>query len=257
MKPSVRVSLLLFAALAFLGDRDPASAWARTQDDRDMGVDQALGELDAGSWLLAPDTSGKAGEATTARPGHTISPGDAGAIKGGRGAGASPLGVPRDTVAPGLGGGAVTTPRADDQPIVDVDIGGTTDTQVEIDTGGTEPGTSSGSGIDVDVDVDTSTGEVSGGVSVDEEPVIETDVDTGADLGGTVVTDTTTIDASTETTEGDLTIDVSAGSDTLGDTLTGTGGELDPDSDSSAEDISADNDDCNILDPLSIPEYCL
>jgi len=122
------------------------------------------------------------------------------------------------------------------------------------------------------VDVDTSTGEVSGDVSVGGEPVIDTDVETGTDLGGItepvtddagaaldagVVTDTTTIDASTETTEGDLTVDISAGSDTLDDTLTGTGSEFDPDSDSSEEDIGADNDDCNVLDPLSIPEECL
>jgi hypothetical protein len=285
--------------------------WAERGDDRDFAVDQALGELEAGTRLLSPDVSGKSGQATTVKPGRTVSPGDAGSVQGGRGAEALPVGGAEKlsgptvngsgTAAPGAGGGAGTGPGTGgvgtgeggagggtgsvgggSEPTIDVDVGtdtglgdtttGTTDTQTEIDTGAMDTAASGGAGIDVDLNADTSTGEVSGDVSVGGEPVIETDVDTGIDLGGTtepviddtdaaldagVVTDTTTIDASTETTEGDLNVDISAGSDTLDDTLTGTGSEMDPDSDSSAEDIGADNDDCNVLDPLSIPEHCL
>ena len=150
----------------------------------------------------------------------------------------------------------------------------TTDLQGDVDIGGSDTA-GPGSGIDVNLDAETSRGQVGGDVSVGGEPVIETEVSSGADLGGAdavtedvsagtnldldagVETDTTTVDAGTATTEGDLTIDVSAGSDTLGDSLTGSGSEGDPDSDSSEEDTGADNDDCNVLDPLSIPERCL
>ena len=303
MRPIRRVRVCLLAGLACLVALPASVAWTQDSDPRDFAVDQALGEFDAGTRLLSPDASGKAGQATTAKPGRTVSPGDAGTVRGGQGAGASPggaqgverLGGPvaggSGAGAPSAGGGTGTTPGAGETepgaggggggtgstggggPIIDVEVGGgTTDVDVDTGTGGTGTGTSGGAGIEVDVDADTSTGEVSGDVSVGGEPVIDTDVDAGTDLGDItepvtedtgaaldagVVTDTTTIDASTETTEGDLNIDVSAGSDTLDDLLTGTGSEFDPDSDSSEEDIGADNDDCNVLDPLSIPEHCL
>jgi hypothetical protein len=281
----VRLSLLIFAALAFLECLHAGSVWAERGDNRDFAVDQALGELDAGTRLLSPDVSGKAGQATTAGPGRTVSPGDAGSVRGARGAGTPSLGGARTerlggpgvsgsgAASPGTGGGVGTdSVGGGGEPVVDVDVG-MTDTQAEIDTDRIGTDTSGSAGIDVDVDVDTTTGEVSGDVSVGGEPVIETDVDTGADLGGAtsgaedltgdagldvgLETDTTTVDGSATTTEDNLTIDVSAGSDTLGDSLTGTGGELDPDSDSTEEDTGADNDDCNVLDPLSIPERCL
>ena len=291
MKYPVRMSLLVLTILTFVECTHAGSAWAERGDNRDFAVDQALGELDAGTRLLSPDVSGKAGQATRAKPGSTISPRDAGTVRGGRGAGASPLGAGgtervgggpavsgSGTAAPGTGGGDGTAPGAGGVETGEGGGGGGTGSVgggepiVDVEVGGTETDTSGGAGIDVDVDVDTSTGEIGGGVSVGGEPVIETDIDTGIELGGTtepvtedasteldagVVTDTTTIDASTETTDGNLNVDVSAGSDTLGDALTGTGGERDPDSDSSEEDTGADNDDCNVLDPLSIPEECL
>lgn len=280
---------LLIMPLLVVGVSQTAWAVSQAQDAQDLAVDRALGGLEEGSRMLPP----AAEPPSKAKPGTAISPRDVGTTRG-QGVGVQPRGdrgadatgrsgTQAGGAGAGVGRGVEVESGAGSAPAGDTDTGsggsgGIVDTGVGGESGGGEAGTgggeteSSGSGIHVDVDVDTSTGEVSGGVSVDEEPIVETEIDSGTDLGGAtepvtedagaaldadVVTDTTTIDASTEITEGELTIDVSAGTDTLGDDLLGSGNEDDPDNDADEEDTATDNADCTVVDPLSVPEECL
>ena len=205
------------------------------------------------------------------RVGGAVRAGRAGTVSDGQAAG----GFRAPSGGTGTGGGTTTaTPPSGGGTGTESSVGGGGQ---QAETGGqqtepqTETGTETGeiSGLNIHLETDTSSGEGSAGVTSGGQPIIETEVNNETGVGGTSVetsepvaqtgletethTAETTVETSTQTSDGNLTLDVSAGTDVSQTDLEGAGSK----DDATEEAIGADNDDCNLLNPLSIPEHCL
>ncbi len=249
---------LLVIELAIVGAGQTTLAKAEPQHERDLAVDQALGGLEEGSRMLAPEGQGASESHSGAiKPGGTLSPRDAGAVTSGSpGSGAAkPGGGQRSTggfssqggtgfntsagggtqtsgaqqgggitgggTSTGTGTGSGPLGGGDTGPGSVQEPGGGTggETGGGTETGSTGTGTS-GSLIDLNLDANTSTGEVNTDLSVGGEPLIEADLSTGADLSGT--TDTVTADTGTTLDAGVVTdtTTLDASTETTEDNLT-------------------------------------
>ena len=251
------LACLLVLELAIVGAGQTRLANGEPQHERDLAVDQALGGLEEGSRMLAPEGQGAAeSHSGVIKPGGTTTPRDAGAVKSDfRGAGATkPGGGPLSTgsfgsqggTAPstsagggtqtsgaqgggGAGGGAGTETGTGSGPVGGGDTGPGSveepsggaggETGGGTETGSTGAGTSDNL-IDLNLNATPSTGETSADLSVGGEPVIETDASTDTDLSGT--TDTVTADTGTTLDTGVVTdtTTTDASTATSGDNLT-------------------------------------